>query len=267
MRSNSILKLHLPIFSDHMETLEPSPGIRIFESGAEVAAAAANRFIELGREAISKRGRFAVALAGGSTPKRAYELLASDDYKSLLDWSQVHIFFGDERAVPPDDDESNYRMANEALLARVGLPDRNIHRMNGVGDVVAHARLYEDEMRTFFNDAAWPRFDLVLLGLGDDGHTASLFPGTEVLAEREDWVAGVWVEKLGAYRITLTPPAINHAAHIIFLVTGETKAERLREILRGEAGPAHLPAQLIKPLDGSLEWFVDRAAAALLSQQ
>jgi 6-phosphogluconolactonase len=248
-----------------METREELRGVRIFEDAAEVARAAANRFIELGRDAIAERGRFAVALAGGSTPQRAYQLLAQDDYKSGLDWSQVHIFFGDERSVPPDDKESNYRMANEALLARVSLSARNIHRINGVGDSVANASLYEDEVRTFFNDAAWPRFDLVLLGLGDDGHTASLFPGTKALAEREAWVASVWVEKLSTYRITLTPPAINHAAHILFLVTGENKAERLSEVLKGSPDTERLPAQLIKPLDGSIEWLIDRAASSALS--
>lgn len=247
-----------------MEAREELPGVRIFEDAAEVARAAANRLLALGREALTKSGQFSVALAGGSTPKRAYELLASDYYSSQLDWSRVHIFFGDERSVPPDDDESNYRMANESLLARLSLPAKNIHRMNGVGDVVANARLYEDEVRTFFNNAAWPRFDLVLLGLGDDGHTASLFPETTVLTEREDWVAGVWVEKLRAYRMTLTAPAINHAAHIIFLVTGENKAVPLREILKGEPDPRRLPAQLISPLNGSLEWLIDRAAGSAL---
>ena len=236
--------------------------ILIFDDAAEVARATANRFTELAQRAIAESGRFAVALAGGSTPLRAYELLASEEYKNQLDWSKVHIFFGDERCVPPDDAESNYRMANEALLSRVGLPSNNIHRMNGIGDAVANARLYEDELQTYFNDAAWPRLDLVLLGMGDDGHTASLFPGTEVLNEREAWAAANWVEKLGAYRITLTAPAINHAAHIIFLVTGENKAERLLEVLRGDDDPQRLPAQLIKPVDGSLEWFVDKAAAA-----
>jgi 6-phosphogluconolactonase len=250
-----------------METHPALPEIKIFESVAEVAAAAAHRLIELGREAIAERGRFAVALAGGSTPQRTYELLASEDYQAQLEWTKVHIFFGDERSVPPDDDESNYRMASEALLSRVDLPEENIHRINGVGDAVANARLYEDELRTFFNDAAWPRFDLVLLGMGDDGHTASLFPGTKILAERDDWVGGLWVEKLGAYRITLTPPAINHAAHIIFLVTGEKKAARLSEVLDSVSERPELPAQLIQPLDGSLEWLLDKAAASALSPE
>jgi 6-phosphogluconolactonase len=247
-----------------MEALGASPKVRVFGDAAEVARAAAVRFIEVGREAVSERGRFTVALAGGSTPERAYRLLAGEEYAGQLDWSKVHFFFGDERSVPPDDAESNYRMASEALLSRVGVPLKNIHRMNGLGDVAANALLYEDEMQTFFNDAAWPRFDLVLLGMGDDGHTASLFPGTEVLAEREAWVAGVWVEKLGAFRITLTAPAINHGAHIIFVVTGEKKAERLAEVLYGEHDPERLPSQLIRPVDGSLEWFIDEAASARL---
>jgi 6-phosphogluconolactonase len=247
------------------KTDEQEQRVLIFDDAVGVARAAADRFAELARETVAGRGRFAVALSGGSTPKRALELLASDDYRRQVEWPRVHIFFGDERMVPPDDSESNYRMANEALLSRVDLPVENIHRIDGVGDALANARLYEDELRTFFNDATWPRFDLVLLGMGDDGHTASLFPGTSVLSEQAAWVAGVWVEKLGAYRITLTAPAINHAAHVVFLVTGESKSERLLEILKGERDTLRLPAQLIEPIDGSLEWFVDRAASLTLS--
>lgn len=236
----------------------------IFDSASEVARAAADRFVEIARAAIDARGRFGVALAGGSTPKRAYELLASDEYKDKLDWSKVHIFFGDERCVPPDDAESNYRMANEAMLSRLPIPQQNIHRMQGMGDAVANARLYEDELRTYFNDASWPSFDLVFLGMGDDGHTASLFPGSPALSEQQAWTAANWVEKLKAYRITLTAPAINHAAHVIFLVTGENKAERLAEVLSDNLEPQRLPAQLISPVSGSLEWFVDKAASASL---
>jgi 6-phosphogluconolactonase len=235
--------------------------ILIFDNAADVARAAADRCVEIAHAAIDERGRFSVALAGGSTPKRAYELLASDDYKAQLDWSKVHIFFGDERCVPPDDAESNYRMANEALLSRVSIPPQNIHRMQGVGDAVADARLYEDELRTFFNDAEWPRFDLIFLGMGDDGHTASLFPNSAALNEQQAWVAANWVEKFGVYRITLSLPAINHAAHIAFLVTGENKAERLAEVLGEAQSDEPLPSQLIHPLDGSLEWLIDKAAA------
>ena len=229
-----------------------------------MARGAAERFVELGQAAIDARGCFSVGLAGGSTPKRAYELLASEAYREQLNWSKVHIFFGDERCVPPDHSESNYRMANEALISRVSIPPPNVHRINGLGDAVANASLYEDELRTFFNPASWPRFDLVLLGMGDDGHTASLFPGTKALVEPRAWVVANWVEKFGAFRITLTAPAINHAANIAFLVTGATKAERLLEVLRGALDPEKLPSQLIQPLDGSLFWLVDKAAAGRL---
>ncbi|HEX9919035.1 MAG TPA: 6-phosphogluconolactonase, partial [Pyrinomonadaceae bacterium] len=156
-----------------------TPNIQIFADADAVARAAAQRFVELARASINSNGRFSVALAGGSTPKRIYELLAGGEFAAQLYWPGVHVFFGDERCVPPDDADSNYRMANEALLSRVGLPDENVHRMRGEGDAVANARLYEDELRDFFGEgAAWPEFDLILLGMGDDGHTASLFPGT-----------------------------------------------------------------------------------------
>ena len=238
----------------------------VLDNPADVARAAARRFVEIARTAIEGRGLFSVALSGGSTPQRAYELLAGDDNRENLDWTKAHIFFGDERCVPPDDAESNYRMANEAMLSRLAIPPQNIHRINGVGDARANARLYEDELRTFFNDAAWPRFDLVLLGMGDDGHTASLFPGTEVLREEQAWVAAVWVEKFQAFRITLTAPAINHAAYILFLVTGENKAARLAEVFDPQAGNERLPVQLIHPPNGSIEWLVDVAAANRLEK-
>jgi 6-phosphogluconolactonase len=247
-----------------MEIPEEAGKILVLDDASQVARLAADRFAELARAAIDERGRFSVALAGGSTPKRAYELLSSDEYKDQLDWSKVHIFFGDERCVPPDDAESNYRMANEALLSRLPLTPQNIHRIQAVGDAVAGARLYEDELRTYFNDAPWPSFDLILLGMGDDGHTASLFPGSPALNEQQAWVAANWVEKFNAFRITLTVPAINHAAHIVFLVTGENKAERLAEVLSGERELERLPSQLINPVSGSLEWFMDKAASARL---
>ena len=247
-----------------MSTSEARPRVQVFDDAEAVARGAAERFVELGQAAIDARGCFSVGLAGGSTPKRAYELLASEAYREQLNWSKVHIFFGDERCVPPDHSESNYRMANEALISRVSIPPPNVHRINGLGDAVANASLYEDELRTFFNSASWPRFDLVLLGMGDDGHTASLFPGTKALVEPRAWVVANWVEKFGAFRITLTAPAINHAANIAFLVTGATKAERLLEVLRGALDPEKLPSQLIQPLDGSLVWLVDKAAAGRL---
>lgn len=242
----------------------PERQVRVLDDAEGVARSAAERFVELARDAISARERFSIALAGGSTPKRTYELLAGDEHKERVDWSKVHIFFGDERCVPPDHAESNYRMANEVLISRVPVPSRNVHRINGQGDAIANASLYEDELRTYFDDASWPRFDLVLLGMGDDGHTASLFPGTNALGEARAWVAANWVEKLNTYRITLTAPAINHAANIIFLVSGAGKSERLSEVLRGARDPQKLPSQLIQPENGSLVWLADKAAASQL---
>jgi 6-phosphogluconolactonase len=239
-------------------------GLRVFETAEDVAAAAARRFASLARESVEARGAFAVALAGGTTPRRVYELLAGDELRGQVPWPGVHAFFGDERAVAPDHAESNYRMARETLLSRVPVPEENVHRIEGRGDAAANASRYEDELRSFFGETDWPRFDLVMLGMGDDGHTASLFPETAALSERRAWVAANRVEKLGAWRVTLTAPAVNAARHVLFVVTGAGKATRLREVLRGPREPARLPSQLIDPAAGALEWFVDRAAAAEL---
>lgn len=247
-----------------MKDARLSPQILVFDEAEEVSRAAALRFVELAERAIDARGRFSVALSGGSTPKRAYQLLASDEFKERVDWAKVHVFFGDERCVPPSHADSNYRMADEALLSHVSIPARNVHRIMGEGDAAANARLYEDELQTFFVGMPWPRFDLVLLGMGDDGHTASLFPETTALKEQRAWTTSVWVEKLNAYRITLSVPAINHAAHIVFLVTGASKAERVAEVIQAERAPEPLPSQLIHPANGRLEWLLDQAAAAKL---
>ncbi|HEX8502200.1 MAG TPA: 6-phosphogluconolactonase [Pyrinomonadaceae bacterium] len=239
------------------------PELKVYDDPDGVARAAASRFAELAREAVAARGLFSVALAGGSTPRRVYELLAGEEFGGAVEWQSVHVFFGDERMVPPDHADSNYRMASEALLSRVPVPAENVHRVEGLGDAAASASEYESEMRGLFGeDAEWPRLDLVLLGMGDDGHTASLFPGTAALDERRAWVAANRVESLGAWRVTLTAPAINAARHVLFLVHGAGKAARLREVLKGGRDPARLPSQLIRPHDGTLEWFLDRAAAA-----
>jgi 6-phosphogluconolactonase len=243
---------------------EGAHGVQVFDDAEAVARAAAELFARLSRESIAERGTFSVALSGGTTPRRVYELLASDEYREHVPWPSVHVFFGDERTVPPDHAESNYRMASEALLSRVALPAENVHRIEGVGDAAANASDYESVMRGFFGDADWPRFDLVFLGMGDDGHTASLFPHTAALEESRAWVAANRVEKFGAWRITLTAPAINAARRVVFLVTGAGKAERLSEVLNGAHDPSRLPSQMIQPRDGQLEWYLDRAAAAKL---
>jgi 6-phosphogluconolactonase len=243
---------------------EESARIIVLEDAEEVARRAADLFIETTRAAIADHGRFSVALAGGSTPRRCYELLATDEYRDRPDWSQAHIFFGDERTVPPTDAESNYRMAWEAMLSRLPIPQPNVHRMRGEDDPSSAAQLYEQEMSSFFGDAQWPRFDLVLLGMGDDGHTASLFPHTLALREQRAWVVANRVEKLKTFRLTLTAPAINHARSVVFLVTGAAKAERLREVIRGPRDPERLPSQLIHPVEGTLTWLLDKEAARLL---
>jgi 6-phosphogluconolactonase len=243
-----------------------TPCVLIFDDPEALARAAASRFVELVATCIDECGRFSVALSGGSTPRRIYELLAGGEFASRVDWSKVHIFFGDERCVPPDEDESNYRMARETLLSRIDVAPENVHRMIGEGDAVANARLYEDELRSFFGGDSLPRFDLVMLGLGDDGHTASLFPATPALDECAAWVVANRIEKFDTYRLTLTAPVINNAAHIMFVVAGTGKAGRLHEVIEGARDPHRLPAQLIRPADGSLEWFVDRAAASRLEK-
>ena len=244
-----------------MEATGTAAKIRVLENDPEVARAAANYFVDIALSSISALGRFSVVLSGGSTPRRTYELLASEEYRDRIPWPKVHIFFGDERCVPPTDPASNYRMADEALISLLSIPEQNVHRIAGEGDAAANASLYQSELQTFFDQAEWPRFDLVLLGMGDDGHTASLFPGTQALRERDAWVLANWVEKLNSYRITLTPPAINHAAQVLFLVTGGGKAKSLLQVLSGARDPTRLPAQLIRPKDGSVVWLVDKAAA------
>jgi len=238
--------------------------VLVLDDPEAVARAGADRFVATAQRAIAANGRFSVALSGGSTPKRTYQILADQPYRDALDWARVHIFFGDERCVPPDDEQSNYRMAREAMLSHVPIPEANIHRMRGELDSAEAGRLYETELRAFFAGAGWPRLDFVMLGMGDDGHTASLFPGTTALRETHAWVTSNWVEKLNTHRITLTIPALNHAAHVALLINGAGKTERLVEVLRGPHEPERLPVQFIKPLDGSIEWILDKAAAARL---
>jgi 6-phosphogluconolactonase len=243
----------------------------IFDTPEEVARAAAERFVKYANEAIAERGVFSVALAGGNTPRRVYELLASDPFKSLINWSSVHLFFGDERFVPPDHPDSNYRMVYKTLISAIDIPAQNVHRMLGEGNAEESAAAYEQELRCFFGEDSWPRFDLVLLGMGEDGHTASLFPGSNALKEEAKWVVATRMENplenQSQGRITLTVPVFNHAARVLFLVTGKGKAERLAEVLHPPRGArpdnaAPLPAQLIQPLNGSLDWLIDKAAAS-----
>ena len=246
--------------------MNQSRTVEVFRTGEDVARAAAEQFVTLTSDAVADHGSFSVALSGGNTPRRMYELLADDPFRSSIDWRLVHLFFGDERCVPHNHKDSNYRMVTETLISRVQIPLRNVHPIAGEGDPVKNAQAYEEDLRSFFVDQPWPRFDLVLLGLGEDGHTASLFPRTSALAEKNAWVVSNWVEKSGTYRITLTAAAINSAANVTFMVVGAEKAPALAEVLIGPHDPERLPAQLIKPNNGVLTWLVDSAAASLLPE-
>lgn len=248
-----------------MTTVDTSPSV--YPDRLAVMDAAAARIVELAEDANTRSGRFTFVLAGGSTPRALYALLASERFAKRVDWSRVHFFWGDERCVPPDDAESNYRMARETLLDTVKPPPANVHRMLGEEDPARAAADYGELLHRFFDvpsGGTAPRFDLVLLGMGANGHTASLFPGTSPLRETKRWVMANHVDEVGAWRLTLTPVVINAAASIIFLVAGAEKAARLHEVLRGKSDPDRLPAQLIHPVHGDLRWMVDTAAAARL---
>jgi 6-phosphogluconolactonase len=230
-----------------------------------LAEAAAEQLIALADTAITQRGRFSVALSGGSTPERLYQLLATPDYAGRIYWPGVHAFWGDERCVPPDHVDSCYRMAREALLDHVPIPPENIHRMQGELPPDEAATKYERLLHYYFGEEIpLPPFDLILLGMGDDGHTASLFPGTSAISEMKRWVIENYVPAKGMWRITLTRPVINAAANVTFLVSGSGKAARLRQVLGGSFDEDGLPAQSIQPTIGTLTWLVDQDAAAEL---
>ena len=244
--------------------MDRSLKISVFDTPEQLAFAAAERFVECAEEALRESDRFCVVLAGGNTPRRVYQLLATEPFNSRLDWSKVHLFFGDERAVPSHHPDSNYAMVYETLISKIAIPARNVHRIPGEGDVNENARQYENHLRSFFNGQSWPRFDLVLLGMGEDGHTASLFPNSAALNEHSRWVVATRNEQSGQDRITLTVPVFNHARRVMFLVVGDKKAQRLKEVLRPQSASDQLPAQRIKPTNGVIEWLVDAKAASLL---
>ena len=236
--------------------------IEIAPDARSLAERAAGRFLHLVGSVLRNRARFTVALAGGSTPRQLYNLLA----EKKLDWEAVHFFWGDERCVPPDTADSNFRMADETLLSHAAIPTENIHRIHGELPAEKAAMDYKDELHRFFGYQI-PRFDLILLGLGDDGHTASLFPGSPVVQEKVLWVAAVRHPLLPPRqvdRVTLTPPVLNAASNILFLVSGEEKADRLAQVLQGPYHPDLLPAQIVIPVNGHVCWMVDKAAAGKL---
>ncbi|MBA2501897.1 MAG: 6-phosphogluconolactonase [Pyrinomonadaceae bacterium] len=243
--------------------------IRIYKDAEALSADAAEEFIRCAKESIAARGRFAVALAGGGTPRALYSLLASPDKRDRVDWTRTHIFWGDERCVSPTSEDSNYRTAHDALLSKVSMRPQNIHRIEAErADVDKAARDYEIQLQMFFGltDGDAPHFDLILLGMGRDGHTASLFPGSDTLEERHRLAVVTWNAGQQMRRITLTLPVLNNARVCIFLVSGKDKAETLREVLQAQTTniAATFPAQLVKPERGRLVLLVDEAAASLL---
>jgi 6-phosphogluconolactonase len=239
--------------------------VSIFSDRSELMRAAAEKVASLAERSISACGRFDWALAGGKTPEELYRLLASAPYAARIDWARVHFFWSDERCVPAYDPESNYRMARESLLDPVQAPPAHVHRLQGELPPVLEAKRYEAELAATLTPAPGgvPCLDLVLLGMGADGHTASLFPGAAALTEAERWVVATRIEGREVARLTFTPPLINAAAHVLFLVAGADKARALADVL-AEAPPALLPARLIRPTSGELSWFVDQDAAILL---
>ena len=247
--------------------MDSSAEIRTLTTPQDLFEAAAEVVVQAADEGVAKSGRFTIALSGGSTPKSLYNLLATNA-RASLPWDRMFFFWGDERHVPPTDPESNYRMANEAMLSKIPVAAENVFRVASENpDADAAAAAYEETLRKFFalSPGEFPHFDLILLGMGPDGHTASLFPGTAALQEKSRLVMANWVEKFKTNRITLTLPTLNAARRVAFLVSGTGKEEALRAVLKGDASGEQHPAKLVHPKDGKLIWLLDRAAASALS--
>jgi 6-phosphogluconolactonase len=241
----------------------PSFEVRVLPDGREAARAAARELVGAHADAIGDRGNFRVALSGGSTPRALYETLSRPPFREQIDWGRARIFFVDERCVPPDHERSNYRLAKKHLLDPLRVPRANVFRMRGEEEPRLAARAYEELLENEFGRAdRTPRFDFVLLGLGPDGHTASLFPGTRALDEKRRWVIANWIPKLREWRLTLTLPVLNASRRVVFLVIGVEKRASVSSVLRRKRGSKNLPASLVRPTRGSLVWIVDEAAAA-----
>jgi 6-phosphogluconolactonase len=225
---------------------------------------AASIFVSAARNSIAKKKRFAVAISGGSTPRRLYTLLGSDAYRHRVDWQYVHFFWADERCVPKEDEASNFRTAFDTFLSKIALPDRNIHRIKGEETPDKAAKDYEEEIRRSFGESERPGFDLIILGVGEDGHTASLFPGSKSLEETVRLAIPVYLGEPRKNRITLTLPVLNNADQLLFLVTGPSKASVLSEILGEKEKRKWFPAGLVRPAHGNMTWLIDQEAAAKL---
>ena len=245
-------------------TIDSKYNLKVFKTEDEFNKSTAAFIIDVAKKSIAARGRFTISFSGGQTPEKLYSLLSESPFREQIQWKKTFIFWGDERCVPLDDERNNAHRAKLILLDKINIPLANIHFIPVNLSPLKAATEYEKEIKTFFGNEP-PRFDLTLLGLGENGHTASLFPGTKIIEEKNEGVRDVYVEAEKMFRITMTAPLINKSRHILFLVTGEEKAEILKTILTASYQPEKYPAQLIKPLDGDLFWYVDRAAASLIS--
>jgi 6-phosphogluconolactonase len=241
--------------------------VEVWRDVAEISERAAELLIGIARQTVDARGKFELALSGGSTPTALYELLATEAKSARVPWQQTHVYWSDERCVPPTDQRSNYRMAYQSLLSHVPVPEQNIHRMRGEDEPESAARTYANELEKEFGPGA-PRFPLILLGMGDDGHTASLFPGSPALRNLQNTVAATYVEKFKEHRLTMTLRTLNAAETIIFMVAGESKAAALSKLLDDRSpGSDSLPAKLVRQTNGELIWLVDESAARLIGSR
>ncbi|RIJ42053.1 6-phosphogluconolactonase [Pontibacter oryzae] len=241
--------------------------LHIFEDRAELSIAVAELVVKKAQEAVAATGRFSLALTGGSSPVQLYSLLAASPYTEQMPWADTYIFWGDERWVPLTDEKSNAKMAFDTFLSKVPVPQNQIFPMwEADMEPEAFAQKYEQTLKEHFGQSA-PQFDLILLGMGDDGHTASLFPHTEVLKEQSSWVKAYYLTPQSMFRVTLTAPLINQSKAVVFMTFGENKAPALAEVLEGERNVEEYPSQLIQPVSGEVHWFVDEKAAAGLKNK
>lgn len=240
------------------------PEIRVFPDAVSLSHAAADIVVSLSAESSAARGKFTIALSGGSTPKHLYALFASSPFREAVSWSKTHVFWADERCVPPRHPDSNYKLAFDVFLSGVPVPAEHIHRIWGEEEPGKAAQAYEDTLRRILGSSGLPVFDLVLLGVGEDGHTASLFSGSAATREKKRLAMPVYVEPPGLSRVTLTLPVLNNAAHVLFLATGHSKAAIVHEVME-DGNPKNCPAGLIQPVHGSVTWMLDREAARALT--
>ena len=239
--------------------------LNIFDSKEKLSEEMASWMCDLINSTLQEQEFFTLALSGGETPQMLYKKLASEEYKEKINWKRVHIFWGDERVIPFEDDRNNAKMAFKNLINQITIPPAQVHKMRVDIEPLFAAKDYENVLQTYFRNTE-KSFDLILLGVGDDGHTLSLFPGSLVVDEKQHWVNAVYNEKQKMYRITLMPSIVNKASHIAFMVTGENKSEILYRVIEGQYEPNVLPAQLIKPENGELHWFLDKVAAEKLNK-